>query len=123
MARPLRLLTVLALAAPLPVMAQTWPGASVLVAGGSPIGAQARTLTVRDAAPRAFTVIDERPTRVRRPLQIPPGSQPTSLQLKPATDPSDEAETPKVEIRAKEAWLDDQGFRVSPSRVSYKARF
>lgn len=120
MVRPLSLLTVLVLAAPLPAMAQAWPAGAVLVAGGSPIGAQGRTLTVVDAAPRAFTVIDERPTRVRRQPTIPPTAPPTPLQLKSAPE---DPETPKVEIRAKEAWLDDQGFRASPAKVSYKLRF
>jgi hypothetical protein len=108
------------LAAPLPAMAQAWPTASVLVAGAPPIGSQARISTVVDAAPRSFTVIDERPSPVRRAPATPPTARPAPLQLQ--SDP-DKPETPKVEIRAKAAWLDDQGFRASPTKVSYKLRF
>ena len=35
----------------------------------------------------------------------------------------DTDEVPTIEVRAKDAWFDDQGFRATPSRVSFKQRF
>jgi hypothetical protein len=46
--------------------------------------------------------------------------QPLKLKARTALD-ADEA--PTVDVRAKDAWFDDQGFRATPTRVSYKARF
>ena len=40
-----------------------------------------------------------------------------------AAAPVDHNEVPEVDIRAKAAWSDDEGFRVSPTRVAFKRRF
>lgn len=94
-------------AAPLPALAQAWPAAAAVSAA-----------SVRTPVPqtRAFTVIE------RVALASAPANPPRILKLtaRSALD----ADTPQpVDIRAKAGWTDDQGFRASPTRVSYKLRF
>jgi hypothetical protein len=57
---------------------------------------------------------------VLRPASIPP-TQPERRGLK--LDVSDPEDIPDVEVRAKAEWSDDQGLRVSPTRLAYKSRF
>jgi hypothetical protein len=107
--RPLKLLltVVVAAAAPTASLAQVWP-VSVVAAG--PRMAQ---------APAQALVRIERDGRLLRPrLEVP--RTPPQLKLT-AVDVDDEV--PEVDIRAKEAWLDDQGLRVSPTRLAFKRRF
>ncbi len=109
MNRPLKLLlvAVVAAATPAAALAQAWP-ASVVAAG--PRMAQ---------APAQALVRIERDGRLLRPRLEVPRTQPR-LKLN-TVDADDEA--PDVDIRAKEAWLDDQGLRVSPTRLAFKRRF
>ena len=102
----LALLTVALLAAPLPALAQAWPGGAVV--------SKAR---VQASAPysRTFAVIEP------VPRAAPPANRLRTLNPKART-PLD-ADTPPVDICAKAGWSDDQGFRASPIRVSYKLRF
>lgn len=95
-----------AAAAPAAALAQAWP-ASVVAAG--PRMAQ---------APAQALVRVERDARLlRRPHEVPP-TQPR-LRLSAV----DVDEVPDVDIRAKDEWLDDQGLRVSPTRLAFKQRF
>jgi hypothetical protein len=106
--RPLKLLltAIVATAAPAPVLAQVWP-ASVVAAG--PQMARAPT--------QALVRIERDGRLLRRPPEVPP-TQPR-LKLSAA----DVDDTLEVDIRAKDAWLDDQGLRVSPTRLAFKRRF
>jgi len=108
--RPLKLLltAVVAAAAPAPALAQIWP-ASVVAAGPGMARAPAQAL-----------VRVERDGRLlRRPPEVPPTQPTDSLKLSVV----DIDETLDVRIRAKDAWLDDQGFRVGPTRLAFKRRF
>ena len=113
MVRPLSLLTALALAAPMPALAQTYPAAAAVVFSVHSVTVQPRTLALNESA-----------TAYVRPAQAAPMAvarlQPLTLKARTALD-ADEA--PTVDVRAKDAWFDDQGFRATPTRVSYKARF
>ena len=115
MVRPLSLLTALALAAPMPALAQTFPASATVVLGVHSLAVQPRTLALNDTASR-----DVRPAPA---ASIPPAlaqAQPLKLQAHAALSPD---EIPAVEVQAKDAWFDDQGFRATPTRVSYKQRF
>ena len=93
-------------AAPLPALAQAWPGGAVI-----------SVASVRTPVPhaRTFAVVEQ-------PLPTGPrATRPRALNLKARTAP--DADTPPVDIRAKADWSDDQGFRASPTQVSYKLRF
>jgi hypothetical protein len=94
-------------AAPLPALAQVWPA-----------GAAVSVMSVRTPVPqtRTFTVIE------REALASAPTSQPRVLKIK-ARSALDSDAPPPVDIRAKAEWSDDQGFRASPTKVSYKLRF
>ena len=93
-------------AAPLPALAQAWPGGAVIsVASVRAPASHART----------FTVV-EPPART-----APQANRLRTLNLKART--ALDADTTPVEIRAKADWSDDQGFRASPTKVSYKLRF
>lgn len=108
MHRPLKLLLTAALvaAAPGAALAQAWP-ASVVAAGPKMAQAPAQAL-VR-------MTYDGRPQR--RPLEVPP----TRPRLK--LDAVEIDDVPEVDIRAKDEWTDDQGLRVSPTRLAFKRRF
>lgn len=87
--------------APAPVLARTWP--VVAVAGTPAFRPQLRAPAVR---PLARTL--------SRPALKLPRPHPAGV----ATD-----EVPEVDIRAKAAWSDDEGFRVTPTRVAFRHRF
>ena len=109
MDRPVKLiLAALAAAAPAPALAQTWP-ATVVAAGPQ----------MRQAPLHTLVRIERDGRLLRRPPNVPP-TQPTPRLKLTAVDIDD---VPDVEIRAKAAWLDDQGLRVSPARVAFKRRF
>ena len=107
MDRRLALLIAALSAAPLPALAQVWPaGAAVSVASVRAPPPQART----------FTVVE------REALASAPTDPPRLLKIK-ARSALDSDAPPPVSIRAKAEWTDDQGFRASPTKVSYKLRF
>jgi hypothetical protein len=114
--RPLSLLTALALAAPMPALAQTYPASATVLLGVRSLAVQPRTLALNDATATAtyarFAAAET--TRLT--------AAPQPLKLKSATT-LDAHDVPAIELRAKDAWFDDQGFRASPTRLSYKARF
>jgi hypothetical protein len=111
--RPLTLLIGLAAASiPASAPAQTWPAT---------VAAGARQMAPRPPSP---TLTIERNIIVLRP----PGTAPT--QPGPARrtaivvrTPPQVRDVPEVEVRPKEAWLDDQGLRLTPTRVAFKRRF
>jgi hypothetical protein len=102
----LMLAAAIAVAAPVPVLAQAWP-AAVVAAG--PRMAQAPA--------QALVRVEYDGRLLRRPPEVPP----TQPRLKPSAVDIDD--TLEVDIRAKAAWLDDQGLRVSPTRLAFKRRF
>jgi len=104
---PKLILAAIAVAAtPVPALAQAWP-ATVVAAG--PRMAQAPA--------QALVRVEHDGRLLRRPPEVPP----TQPRLKLST--MDIGEVPDVAIRAKAAWLDDQGLRVSPTRLAFKRRF
>ena len=110
MDRPLKLLIVVAAvaAAPIPAAAQSWP---VSVAASAP-----RMAT----APAYSFVVTARVARIlRRPEAVPP----TDPAAGPRVSSVEPGVAPQVELRARAEWTDDQGFRVSPTRVAFKRRF
>ncbi len=107
MIRPLTLLTALALAAPMPALAQTFPASATVALGVHSIPVQPRMLT-----------LNETTAAYARAAPQPVAAQPLKLKAHAARD-----EVPAVEVQAKDAWFDDQGFRATPTRVSYKQRF
>lgn len=109
MHRPLKLIlavTCLA-AAPASALAQTWP-ASVVAA--------APKMAATTAQSRAPARAERTPKSLRRVNLAPPGAS-MALRLSAAED------IPEVDIRPKGAWSDDEGLRVSPTRVAFKRRF
>lgn len=95
-------------AAPLPALAQTWP--ATVVAAGPHL--QAPTV-------QPLARVDRDPRLLRRATRLPPTRPGLRLNLTPiARD-----DIPEVAIEAKDEWLDDQGLRVSPTRVAFKRRF
>ena len=94
-------------ATPLPALAQTWP-ASVVAAGPQMASGPAR----------GFVVVDRDARLQRRPQGLPP-SRPQVAALRLSTAD----EVPQVDIRPKDDWADDDGFRVGPTRVAFKRRF
>lgn len=109
MHRPLKLIlaaTCLA-AAPASALAQTWP-ASVVAA--------APKMAATTAQSRAPARAERAAKSLRRVNLAPPGAG-AALRLSAAED------IPEVDIRPKGEWSDDQGLRVSPTRVAFKRRF
>jgi hypothetical protein len=108
--RPLTLLIgVLAVAtAPIPTLAQTWP--ATVVAGAPQMAA--------NGSPPALTI--DRSVIVRRPTGTPPPQPRLRLRLQTLAPHAPLAD---VEIRPKADWLDDQGLRLTPTRVAFKRRF
>jgi hypothetical protein len=113
--RPLSLLTALALAAPMPALAQTYPASATVLLGIHSLAVQPRTLALNETT--AATYIRPAPGEA---AALP--AAPNPLKLKARTAP-DTDEAPTVELHAKDAWFDDQGFRATPTRVSFKQRF
>jgi hypothetical protein len=107
--RPLKslLATAVVALAPVPVLAQTWP--ATVVAAGPRMAA---------APTRAFVVI-ERDARLQR---RPPGVPRTEPHVAPLRL-SAAADVPQVDIRPKDEWTADEGFRLGPTRVAFKRRF
>lgn len=111
MNRPLKLLIAVAAvaAAPVSALAQTWPATVVAVAPRLMAQERQPTFLVRQD-PVSATPAPHRARHAGRP----------ALKLNAVIEPD---EIPDVELRAKDEWTDDQGFRVSPTRVGFKSRF
>lgn len=87
--------------APASGLAQTWPSLTV---------SSAPTLNQGRAATSASSL---RPAPAEPKLNLTaPNSY--SAQVR---------EAPTVDVRAKPEWSDDQGLRVSPTRIAFKSRF
>lgn len=89
-----------------------------------PALAQSRTAAVVASAPRmaagpaqAFVIVQHDPRLLRRSRGLPPTEPQVKLRLSSAS------EVPEVNIRPKDAWRDDEGFRMGPARVAFKRRF
>lgn len=118
--RPSILVPVLTLAvlagAPTAALAQTFPASAAVAAGVQALGPDTR----------AFTLVDRNPaTQWRAPaLETTPAPtahiRPLKLQPRLALETAD---APRVEIRAKDAWSDDQGLRVHKTMATFKQRF
>ncbi|WP_296598072.1 hypothetical protein [Phenylobacterium sp.] len=97
-----------AIAIPLPAAAQAWP--ATVVASAPQLTGQKRLPLTLDAAGVAR----------RGPAQASRSAARPALKLTP---PQDLGEIPEVRIQAKDDWFDDQGFRVSPTKLAFKRRF
>ncbi|MBL8771013.1 MAG: hypothetical protein JNK30_06480 [Phenylobacterium sp.] len=91
--------------APLPAMAQAW---QATVVAAAPRAAPAQTLSAA-RTPAA----DARRQAVI--LRTEPQARP--LDLSPAED------APEVDIQPKAEWSDDEGLRLTPTRLAFKRRF
>ena len=113
MDRPLKLLiaAVAVISAPLPAAAQAWP--ATVVAGAPQMTAQKRLPLTLD-----------RETLARRPWGVPPTAPTLAGQRRLKLSPTHElGDVPEVTIQARDEWTDDQGFRVSPTKLAFKRRF
>ena len=110
MIRLLKLLIAVAAVASAPVsaFAQVWPAAVVAVSPRLIAQERQQTFLVRQDTVRATPA--HRTRLAGRP----------AIKLNADVEPD---EIPDVELRAKDTWTDDQGFRVSPTRVGFKSRF
>jgi hypothetical protein len=117
--RPLILASVLNLAvlagAPTAALAQTFPAVVGIAAGvhtlplnGGAFIAANRSAAAEWSAPASTAAA--------------PADRPQPLKLLPRLARAD-GEVPQVDIRAKDAWYDDEGLRASPTKVSFKRRF
>ena len=110
MNRPSKLILIAALAAaPFPALAQAWP--ATVVAGGprmamTPNTAQTLARVEQDTRLRGRTANTQAKPPVRLKL--------TRVQVD---------DIPVVEIEPRAEWFDDEGWRVSPTRVAFKRRF
>lgn len=90
---------------PAAAFAQTW--SPVAVSGLPATAEKGRDL-----------IAAERPSRSKPAPGAPP------LHIKPrVADLSRATQGPDYDVRPKPEWSDDQGFRVSPTRVAFKGRF
>lgn len=107
MRRPLRLLIVATaiVSAPAAAMAQTWTTAGV--AAAPRVAPQSRIAATLE---REVYARPQAATKSARPA------------LKLSSTRSVE-NVPEVEVTAKDDWSDDQGFRVSPTKLAFKRRF
>lgn len=110
MNRPSKLILIVALAAaPMPALAQAWP---TTVVAGSP--RMAMTTNTAQTLARA-----EQDARLQGHVASTPTHPPIRLKLtRVQVD-----DVPVVEIEPRAEWFDDQGWRVSPTRVAFKRRF
>ena len=100
-------------AGPVAAFAQARPAA---IASGSPAAAP------RTVAPR-FTTIERKVVVLRPPGKAPTQPGAARRQVLTFQVPNRLADIPQVELRPKEAWLDDQGLRMSGTRLAFKQRF
>ncbi|MEW5687825.1 MAG: hypothetical protein AB1942_23165 [Pseudomonadota bacterium] len=106
MHRPLALLIAVAAlgSVPLAATAQTWPASATA-------GAQSMASRTTPQAQKASSL---RAAELRRAA----GAR--VLNLKPSIEVDS---PPSVDLRARSEWSDDQGFRMTPTRVAFKRRF
>ena len=107
MSRRLALLATVLCAAPLPALAQAWPAGAVV---------SMASVRAPDPRVRAFIVTNLTPAAATPPVQSAP-IPPLKVKARSALDADD---PPAVDVRAKAEWSDDQGFRATPTKVSYK---
>ncbi len=88
-------------AAPVAALAQAWPAIAVASTPG---------LRAHDPRPSP-------PARART------AARPVLKLTRPQAAKAPAARVPEVDIRAKAAWSDDEGFRLSPTRLAFKRRF
>lgn len=104
--------------------------ALVLILAAGPVAAHAQAWPVGGVVSMAAVRAHAQRAPAAAPIPMPalprvlpsPAQAPLKLKAPATLDDSDEP-APAVELRAKSEWSDDQGFRASPTRVSYKLRF
>ena len=96
---------------PASAMAQAWP--AIVVASVPTLAPQSRMVILRTEALKAAADSSARRAATGPALNL----NASRALLTQRTEIAD------VDIRAKSGWSDDQGFRVSPTRVAYKRRF
>jgi hypothetical protein len=101
------LLTIAALATPVPAMAGQALAPAVIVAGAPKMASK--------AVLQPQTRPSYRPIRLRATPRILPFQADFGLK-------KDEP-VPEVEVPAKDEWFDDQGLRIGPTKIAYKKRF
>ncbi|WP_068874140.1 MULTISPECIES: hypothetical protein [unclassified Phenylobacterium] len=111
MDRRLKLLMVVAAVAATPVsaLAQAWP--ATVVASAPQMRSQPRVPALN--LDRSATSLRSTPSVVSRAARKP-------LKLDATIDPGD---APEIDVQAKDAWTDDQGFRLGPTKLAFKRRF
>lgn len=102
---------------PLPVLAQSWP--TTVASGAATLAPKVRTLVLDDRG----VVAGDRQTRPRATAASVSREFPDNDGTGPALGDPDERNVPDVDIRAKEVWSQDEGFRFTGSRVAFKRRF
>lgn len=117
MSRPqLFLLAAVLASAAAPAIGQTWPGGAVTAAGVQALGPQGRKIALTDQTAAIAWRAPDAPAAAQ-PIDRPhPVTPPERIAQR-------DDDTPKVDIQAKPEWSDDQGFRASPTKLSYKRRF
>ncbi len=103
------LLAVAVAAAPMPVLAQSWP--ATVVAAAPQIADRARPILVSRRLPTTMISTERTGETVNlRPL---------ALRL----DAAAPDEAPEIPVRAKDEWSADEGLSVKGARLAYKQRF
>lgn len=97
---------------------------AVAALGSAPLAANAQTWSASTTA-GARSMTPHQPQKVRkasslRPADLRRAASPRKLNLNPTLELGS---PPEVDLRARAEWYDDQGFRLSPTRVAFKRRF
>ena len=97
---------------------------AVVALGSAPLAATAQTWSASTTA-GARSMTPHQPQKVRkasslRPADLRRAASPRRLILNPTLEIGS---LPEVDLRARAEWYDDQGFRLSPTRVAFKRRF
>lgn len=111
MDRRLKLLMVVAAVAvtPASALAQAWP--VTVVASAPQMRSQPRVPALN--LERETTALRSTSFVVSRAARKP-------LKFNATIDPTD---APEVDVQAKDAWTNDEGFRVGPTKLAFKRRF
>lgn len=98
--------------------------ATIAVGQASAAAAQTWPASTTAATPRMVVAkASDRPVARASSLRISDlrrAAGPRALKLTPTLEAD---ETPDVELRARSEWYDDEGLRVTPTRVAFKRRF
>ncbi|RAK62058.1 hypothetical protein [Phenylobacterium kunshanense] len=86
--------------------AQTWPASTV---AGAPRVTPLKTAHKAPARPSSLRLAELRRAADLRTLKLTPTIETGTL--------------PDIDLRARSEWSDDEGFRVTPTRVAFKRRF